>query len=59
MARGPRSSQFQNLFNEHSPYCANIFKSIFWHKNWQGGGELLLKNAQYIVTPTKHDIARA
>ena len=29
------------------------------HKNWRGGGELLLKNVQQIVTPTNHAIARA
>ena len=36
-----------------------FFKSIWLHKNWQGGGELLLKNVQYTVTPTNHIIARA
>ena len=38
---------------------ANFFQSILSHKNWRGGGELLLKNVQYIVTPTNRVIARA
>ena len=25
---------------------ANVFQSILLHKNWRGGGELLLKNVQ-------------
>ena len=29
------------------------------HKNRRGGGELLLKNVQYIVTPTNRVIVRA
>ena len=36
-----------------------FFKSILWHKNWLGGGELLLKNVHEIATPTNHVIARA
>ena len=38
---------------------ANFFKRILLQKNWRGGGELLLKNVQYIVTSTNHVIARA
>ena len=37
---------------------ANFFQKYLLHKNWRGGGELLLKNVQYIVTPTNHDFAR-
>ena len=35
--------KFNNLFNEHFPKLI-FFKSILSRKNWQGGGELLLKN---------------
>ena len=44
-ARGPRLLQFKfnNLFNEHFPQLI-FLKSILSRKNWQGSGELLLKN---------------
>ena len=37
---------------------ANFFQSILLHKNWPGGGEVLLKTVQKIVTPTNYVIAR-
>ena len=37
---------------------SNFFQSILLHKNWPGGGEVLLKNVQKIVTPTNYVIAR-
>ena len=36
-----------------------FFKSIFSRENWRGGGESLLKNVQWMITPTNHVIAQA
>ena len=59
-AKGSRPSQLKNLFNEHSPYCSIFFlRKILLHKNWRGGGELLLQNEQLIAMPSNHVIARA
>ena len=43
-ARGPRTPQFKfnNLFDDHFP--SYFLKKYFVCKNWQGGGESLLKN---------------
>ena len=38
---------------------AYFFQKYFLHKNWRGGGKLLLKNVKWIVTLTNHVIARA
>ena len=45
-ARGPRYPQlnFNNLFNEHFPLLFLFCLKYFVRKNWQGGGEALLKN---------------
>ena len=38
---------------------ANFFQNSLLHKNWRGGGALVVKNAQYMVTPTNDVIAQA
>ena len=38
------SIKFNYVINKHFPKLIFFFKSIFSCKNWQGGGELLLKN---------------
>ena len=45
MSKGPRLPQFKfnNLFTEHFSWLI-FFRSLLPGKNWQGGGELLLKN---------------
>ena len=45
-AKEPSPFQVKILFTEHLPY-SYFFKSILLHKNWRGGGELLLKNDRY------------
>ena len=36
----PPQLKFNNLFNKRFPYFFKVFRA----KNWQGGGESLLKN---------------
>ena len=41
---GPLNSKFCSMSIPLA--VANFFKSILLHKNWRGGGQLLLKNVQ-------------
>ena len=59
-ARGPRLPQFKfnDLFNEHFLQLIFFLKSILSRKNWQGRGELLLKNITIDGYAINHVIGR-
>ena len=56
---GPDTFNSKSCLMSITLTVAFFFKSILLHKNWRGGGELLLKTVQWIVTPTNQVIARA
>ena len=60
MAKGPMPPQYKlnDLFNEHFSQLI-FFEKYIVAKNWQGGGELLLKNITMDNTLTYHVIDRA
>ena len=45
-AKGPGSLNSKICLMSIPLTEANFFKSILLHKNWRGGGELLLQNVQ-------------